>query len=266
MVMLLTFPALILALDVVPWILLDVASEALAVYVMASVHSVCHLVVFGNIVYWIHGIGRIADKFGIGTELKAINLCFVAFVFLREVVEVATFGAVHRSYYVLAATLCNALSILPSLYIGSLFVLRRLLADHAAAATMRDFRERNLLRALLFCGRKPRGGGGEDERASPEMEDELFSLNEVLSTRIGFEKFTQFLISELSVENILFLVEVKQFKACCRALLSYICCTLSVVTCCDCLWFAVQPQKVRCPAASQCAAGTDSSADAVAAD
>ena len=234
MVMLVGFPTLIITLSVIPWIICDAANHDLVVHVMAAIHFVCYLLIFGLILYWIHRIGQIADKFGIGTELKAINLCFVTFVIAKgvaEVIEVLILDDLShsgqdtdqlRSYYILVATMCNILSILPSMYIGSFFVLRRLFSDHAKSATLRGFKRRKALRRILFCGKPPDEKNDNVEIEPEDDETEIFTLNEVLSTKIGFEKFTQFLISELSVENILFLIEVKQFKACCRALLSYI--------------------------------------------
>ena len=47
------------------------------------------------------------------------------------------------------------------------------------------------------------------------------TLFEVFETRAGFEVFAQYLVKELAVENILFLVEIKQFKAFVRNLFSY---------------------------------------------
>merc|ERR1719242_91313 len=65
-VMLLIFPILIFALDIIPWIILNALHQHNVMYIMAAIHFLCDLLIFGFIIYWIHRIGMIADKFGIG--------------------------------------------------------------------------------------------------------------------------------------------------------------------------------------------------------
>ena len=237
-VMCIVFPVFICALDIVPWIICHEATESVlcheatgllsaVFYATESVHFVAHFVIFGFIIYWIRSIRAVADHFGIGTELRDIGCCFVVFVMVGQTAKVLSITMMHDvdpSYFVLASTVCCALSILPSLYIGSLCVLRRLFSEHGRSVTMRstDYGAHGRLESILFCGGCTRSKGGDEECSVDEVTlDAEVTLDDLLAMRIGFEKFTQFLIREWSVENILFLVEVKQYKARCRELLSY---------------------------------------------
>lgn len=231
--MCIVFPILIFILDVAPYYILQIPNHhhySLWFYCLEMAHFVCYLVIFGNIWKWIRRIQSVADSYGIGTELQQIEWCFAIFVLLGQIAEVLIYALrLDASYFVLSATVCRALSILPSLYIGSLFVLRRLFSDYGRSVTLRrtNFEEQEKMdrfECIVFCGCPPKEEEEEECDAAAVAKAkcaDAFTLDEVLSMKIGFEKFTQFLIAEWSVENILFLVEVKQYKARCRELLSY---------------------------------------------
>ena len=237
--MCLVFPTVIFVLEVVPYYIFQIQNhEAYSLYffVLEVVHLVCYLVIFGNIWKWIRRIQSVADSFGIGIELQQIAKCLGIFILLGQIAEVLMYQfRSDVSYLVLVSTISSSLSILPSIYIGSLFVLRRLFSDYGQSVTLRgrNFEEYDRLERIVFC-RCTRSEEDTEEDIDAYIDASLqkvrdadeFTLNEVLSTKIGFEKFTQFLIAEWSVENILFLVEVKQYKARCRELLSQCLCIL----------------------------------------
>ena len=173
--------------------------------------------IFGVIFYLIRRIGRISDKYAIGKELLGINYIFTLFIIAERIINMIIFIVVDDiddDILVFIATFCSIFSILFSVYFGSFWVLRKLFQEFAGRDTMKHFAERPALKTLVTVCWKD--NLIQNSTQQKEIEENQLSLNQVLASKFGFESFTQFLISELSVENILFLVEVKQYKACCR--------------------------------------------------
>jgi len=224
--MLVVFPILLSGHSIIPGMILHKDNEVEVQYVTAAANFVCHVIFFGGVCYWIYRILRVHDKFEIGHELKYINFVWIVFLTLGQMVKIVLFDPMpsssesDRAAFVLISTLVNVLCILPSLYIGSLFVLRALFSHFGRSyfdAGGHELTERKTLESVLFCcGVCSSASDDVVSRYDSELDDDNFPLDEVLKTQIGFEKFSQFLITEWSVENILFLIEVKQFKARCR--------------------------------------------------
>eukprot|EP01084_Bolivina_argentea_P024270 45241_1 len=219
-VMGLVLPLFIFLLDILPLIILgfNAPYSKMHTILFKSIHIFSFLVIFLVILNLIHRIGQISDKYGIGQELKRLNICFALFILLGRIIELVIIGTltVHIYAFEFIASICSMLSILCALYIGSYLVLRRLFMDFLNVNTLRrmedDDKQECLLNIVTMCVNIQ----VKKSITQNKMEANRLTLNQVLSSKLGFETFTQFLISELSVENILFLVEVKQYKACCR--------------------------------------------------
>ena len=220
MVMGLILPLFIVLVDILPLVILEINDDDNEYndIILRAVQLFCYAAIFGVIFHLIRRIGRIADKYAIGKELLGINICFTVFILLERIINmiVSIFGNEDEfdEILVFIASFCSIFSILFSLYFGSFWVLRKLFDGFAGSNTMKDFEGRQTLKTLVTVCMKDELIKNSTEQK--EIEENQLSLNKVLASKFGFESFTQFLISELSVENILFLVEVKQYKACCR--------------------------------------------------
>eukprot|EP00485_Elphidium_margaritaceum_P005114 CAMPEP_0202695908 /NCGR_PEP_ID=MMETSP1385-20130828/9347_1 /ASSEMBLY_ACC=CAM_ASM_000861 /TAXON_ID=933848 /ORGANISM="Elphidium margaritaceum" /LENGTH=566 /DNA_ID=CAMNT_0049351989 /DNA_START=403 /DNA_END=2103 /DNA_ORIENTATION=- len=223
--MCLIFPLIVLLSDVLPYFILD-SSRVQDVLILKCVQIGLCIAIFVFVLNLILRIHKISDKYWIGAELMLINICFTVFSIVGRVVNIALFVALQQhptrtmqNALVLCTSICTMFSLFCAIYFASFWVLRRLFVEYSGTVTLKQARTRQskMTRFVRWCTMLCfKTSTEKEEQKRAELAQHQLTLNRVLSSQKGFELFTQFLISELAVENILFLVEVKQYKARCR--------------------------------------------------
>ena len=171
--------------------------------IMLWVHCLVFLLVFALIQYLISKINKINDTFGIGLELKCINLCFAGFTLLGYIARAVLAHLDLQQWQALTATLCSLLSITCSLYIGSFFVLRQLFRDHADTQTLKHLAKNVTLQRIMTSpsSRSAKESEMKKELKMNPLQPNPLQLNQVLSTQKGFEYALPAILRKLSATS-----------------------------------------------------------------
>eukprot|EP01084_Bolivina_argentea_P068918 125456_1 len=209
-VMIAILPIFIFFADILPLVIFNVNKDFDAI-ILRTIQFIIHAIILYIVYTFIQKI-KIEDKYAIVKELKGMNLSFTIFILTGRIWGMSIF-LVNKTKEPFITSISTIFSILFAIYIGSFWVLRKLFQEFAGNDTIKNLEARRILKKMVtVCS----SGARKNETLKPEIEKHPISLNQMLSDRFGFELFAQFLITELSVQNILFLIEVKQYKACCR--------------------------------------------------
>lgn len=222
-VMCIIYPLIILLIDVLP--LLIWKNISLDIWYIQIIHIVILCAVLFLVFYWAYKISLIQDKQFIGPEFLRINLSFgmkfificvscvfsliIALLVLTNVLNIIL--STNNNLIAFLSTIISLLALCLALFWASYWTWKKM-HQMASVTTMKQIENERKSNVVDRFIRTSIISSTTTQQLNDNKLNEI-TLNETLSIKKGFEVFAQFLISELSVENILFLVEVKQYKA-----------------------------------------------------